>query len=258
MTELFISDFLTGVMIFLRIGAMLAFSPIYGNTAIPMLPRLALALVISYIVFFSVPAYPFSADENFLFLILFGIKESLVGITMGFVLGMVFQGISFAGLLVGRDMGLAMSSMFDPITGDDGNIIATLLSMAAGIVFILINGHHFIIESLAYSFKVIPLGGFKVTEAALDLIIKYSGSIFILAVKISSPIVVAFFLIHIASGIISRVSPSFQVFFVLLPLKIGLGIFLMILVMPLYIYLFRALLFEYEDKLIEIIKVLTS
>ena len=147
---------------------------------------------------------------------------------MGFTLNIVFQGISFAGLLVGRDMGLAMSSMFDPVSGDDGNIIATLLSMAAIIVFILIDGHHFVVQSLSYSFNVIPLGGFAVTESAYELIIKYSGSIFILAVKIASPVIVAFFLIHFASGIIARVSPSFQVFFVLIPLKIGLGLFLLI------------------------------
>lgn len=254
MTEILISDFLTGLMIFLRIGAMFLLAPLYSNTAIPNLVRFALALVVTYIVFFSVQTYPFTENDNFIFLALFGIKEVLVGITMGFVLSIVFQGISFAGLLVGRDMGLAMSSMFDPVTGDDGNIIATLLSMAAVIVFILINGHHFIIESLSYSFKVIPLGGFKVIENVLDLIVKYSGSIFILAIKISAPVIVAFFLIHLASGIISRVSPSFQVFFVLLPLKIGLGIFLLILVMPLYIYLFRTLIFEYEDKLLQVIK----
>jgi len=88
--------------------------------------------------------------------------------------------------------------------------------------------------------------------------VKISGSIFILAVKIASPIIVAFFLVHLASGIISRVSPSFQVFFVLLPLKIGLGLFIIVLVMPLYIYLFRNLIYEYEHKLFEIVKVLSN
>ena len=77
-----------------------------------------------------------------------------------------------------------------------------------------------------------------------------------MAIKISSPILVAFFLIHLASAIIARVSPSFQVFFVLLPLKLGLGLFLVALVMPLYIYLFRTLIYEYEDKLFEIVKAL--
>ncbi len=130
--------------------------------------------------------------------------------------------------------------------------------MAAVIVFVLINGHHFVVESLSYSFKVIPLGSFAITESAYNLLIKISGSIFILAVKIASPIIVAFFLVHIASVIISRVSPSFQVFFVLLPLKIGLGLFLLVLVMPLYIYLFRSLIYQYENKLLEIIKVITN
>lgn len=258
MTELLISDFLTGLMIFIRIGAMFSFAPLYNSDSVPVLVRMALALVLTYIVFFNVEPYPFNENDSVVFIILYGMKEVFVGIVMGFTLNIVFLGISFAGLLVGRDMGLAMSSMFDPVSGDDGNIVATLLSMAAVIVFILIDGHHFVVQSLSYSFKVIPIGGFAVTESAYKLIISYSGSIFILAVKIASPVIVAFFLVHIASGIIARVSPSFQVFFVLLPLKIGLGLFLIVLVMPLYIYLFRDLIYQYEDKLLEIVKVLSN
>jgi flagellar biosynthetic protein FliR len=237
---------------------MLSFVPFYNSTTIPTLLRMALALLITYTIFFNVESYPFVEDENIVLLFVYAIKEAFVGIIMGFTLNIVFQGISFAGLLVGRDMGLAMSSMFDPVSGVDGNVVATLLSMAAVIVFVLIDGHHFVVQSLSYSFKVIPIGGFAVTESALELIIKYTGSIFILAVKIASPVIVAYFLIHLASGIIARVSPSFQVFFVLLPLKIGLGLFLIVLVMPLYIYLFRSLIYEYEDKLFELVKVLSN
>lgn len=258
MTELLISDFITGLMIFLRIGAMLTVAPFYNSKSIPSLVRLTLALILTYTVFFSVETYPFNADDHIALLFVFGFKEVFVGIIMGFTLNIVFQGISFAGLLVGRDMGLAMSSMFDPVSGTDGNIIATILSMASIIVFILIDGPHFIVESLSFSFSVIPIGGFAVTESAYHLLVKYTGSIFVLSVKIASPIMVAYFLIHLASGIIARVSPSFQVFFVLLPLKIGLGLFILTLVTPLYIYLFRDLMYEYERKLLEIVKVLSN
>jgi flagellar biosynthesis protein FliR len=258
MTELLVSDFITGLMIFIRIGAMLTVVPFYNSNSIPALVRLALSLIITYMIFFNVEAYPFKVDDSLALLFIFGFKEVFVGVIMGFTLNIVFQGISFAGLLVGRDMGLAMSSMFDPVSGDDGNIVATILSMAAVIVFILINGHHFVVQSLSYSFTVIPIGGFAVTESAYELIVKYSGSIFVLSVKIASPLIVAYFLIHLASGIIARVSPSFQVFFVLIPLKIGVGLFLLVLVMPLYIYLFRDLMYEYEGKLFEILKVLSN
>jgi len=258
MTEVLISDFLTGLMIFLRIGAMLSFVPFYKSDSIPVLIRLALSLIITYIIIFTIEPYNFSENDSVALLFLIGFKEVFVGIIMGFTLNLVFQGISFAGLLVGRDMGLAMSSMFDPVSGSDGNTIATILSLAAIVVFILINGHQFVIESLSYSFSVIPINGFVITEDAMHLIIKYTGSIFILAVKIASPIIVAFFLVHVASGIIARVSPSFQVFFVLLPLKIGLGFFLLVLVMPLYIYLFRDLIYQYENKLFDLLIVLSN
>ena len=258
MTELLISDFLTGLMIFLRIGAMLSFVPFYKSDSIPMLVRLAFSLVLTYILIFNVEVYQFKENESVALLFLIGFKEVFVGIIMGFTLNLVFQGISFAGLLIGRDMGLAMSSMFDPVSGDDTSTVATLLSLAAIVVFILINGHQFVVESLSYSFSVIPINGFVITEDALHLIIKYTGSIFILAVKIASPIIVAFFLVHIASGIIARVSPSFQVFFVLLPLKIGLGLFLLVLVMPLYVYLFRSLIYQYENKLFDLLIVLSN
>jgi len=254
MSEILIIDFLTGLMIFIRVSAMFVVAPVYNSNNIPVLVRLALALIVSYIIFFNVGKYPLTENDVLLKLFLFGAKEVFTGVIMGITLNLVFQAISFAGLLVGRDMGLSMSQMFDPASNTDGNIISTVLTLAAVVIFVLINGHHFVIQSLSYSFKIIPIGGFVVNENAYLLLVKYSGSIFILAVKIASPVIVAFFLVHLASGIITRVSPSFQVFFVLLPLKLTLGIFLLALVTPLYVYLFKDLIFQYEEKLFEIVK----
>ncbi|MCP5063257.1 MAG: flagellar biosynthetic protein FliR [Ignavibacteriae bacterium] len=254
MSEILVVEFLTGLMIFIRVSAMFVVAPIYNSNNIPVLVRLSLALIVSYIIFFNVGKYPLTENDVLLKLFLFGAKEVFTGVIMGITLNLVFQAISFAGLLIGRDMGLAMSQMFDPASNTDGNIISTVLTLAAIVIFVLINGHHFVIQSLSYSFKIIPIGGFVVNENAYLLLVKYSGSIFILAVKIASPIIVAFFLVHLASGIITRVSPSFQVFFVLLPLKLTLGIFLLALVTPLYVYLFKDLIFQYEEKLFEIVK----
>jgi flagellar biosynthetic protein FliR len=254
MAEILVTDFLTGIMIFLRISAMFVTAPIYNSENIPVLVRLALALIITYIAFFSVDKVLIGQDDSYIILVLYGIKEIFTGVIMGMTLNIVFHGVSFAGLLFGRDMGLAMTQMFDPTSNTQGNIISTILALTIIVVFILINGHHFVVQAVTYSFKIIPIGEFKMTESAYDLLIKYSASIFILAVKIASPIIVAFFLVHLASGIIARVSPSFQVFFVLLPLKLVLGILLLALVTPLYVYLFRDLIFEYERNLFELVK----
>jgi flagellar biosynthetic protein FliR len=223
MAEILVTDFLTGIMIFLRISAMFVTAPIYNSENIPVLVRLALALIITYIAFFSVDKVLIGQDDSYIILVLYGIKEIFTGVIMGMTLNIVFHGVSFAGLLFGRDMGLAMTQMFDPTSNTQGNIISTILALTIIVVFILINGHHFVVQAVTYSFKIIPIGEFKMTESAYDLLIKYSASIFILAVKIASPIIVAFFLVHRGIGIIDRVSASFPLFFFFLALKLGRG-----------------------------------
>jgi len=258
MTEILIKDFLGGVMIFLRIGAMFTIVPVFNNRNIPLLPKLTLALLITYILVYTVDLSPVQYEEGLIFLAIMGIKEIITGLIMGATLRFIFDGIGYAALHIGRDMGLVMLEMFDPSTESQNNMLSILFIMLATIVFILINGHHFIIESLAYSFNVIPLGHYTVNGNVVELIIKYSAMMFILSVKISAPIMVAFFLLHLASGIISRVSPNFQVFFVLLPLKLLLGMALLATILPLYVYVFRTLLINYEDKLLELIKFMNS
>jgi flagellar biosynthetic protein FliR len=68
---------------------------------------------------------------------------------------------------------------------------------------------------------------------------------------------VSFFLVHLAAGIIARVVPQMQVFFVMLPLKMGLGFFLLMMVTPLYVYMIKNLLENYESKLLQLIKAMS-
>lgn len=256
MMNILVSDFVTGVLIFLRISAMIFTVPVFNNQALPVLGKLAIAILLAYVIFFTVGGIDYNGDINLVVLALMGLKEIVTGILMGLTLNFVFYGLSFAGLLIGRDMGLVMSEMFDLSSDVESNSVGVMITTLATLIFLLINGHHFVVQSLSYSFKVIPLGHYTLNDSLFNLIIKYAASIFIIAIKIASPILVAFFLLHLASGIISRVSPSFQVFFVLLPLQTILGFILLIFVIPIYVYVIKNLLGIYEDNLLEIIKVM--
>ena len=86
------------------------------------------------------------------------------------------------------------------------------------------------------------------------MIIVYAASVFVIAVKIASPIMVSFFLIHIAEGIIARIIPQMQVFFVTQPLKIGIGLLMLAAITPLYLYVIKNLLQDYESKLYNLIQ----
>jgi flagellar biosynthetic protein FliR len=83
---------------------------------------------------------------------------------------------------------------------------------------------------------------------------KYAVSVFVIAIKIAAPVLVSFFLIHIAEGIVARVIPQMQVFFVTQPLKIGLGFAMLAMVIPTYVYVIKSLLRSYEESLYQLIK----
>lgn len=249
-----IKEFIILFLIFVRISSAFVISPIFGGKVIPVVIKLFLALVISYIVFLTI-------DKSSLFnlptgwmLIVLAFKEALTGLIIGFMMQFIFYGVSYAGTLIGFDMGLNTAEVFNPNEEINGNVIGEFLYYGALLVFFLINGHHYIISSLKYSFSVIPLGKFTVNEAVQVLIMKYAASIFVIAVKIASPIMVSFFLVHIAEGIISRLIPQMQVFFVTQPIKIALGLAILTAVVPIYIYVIKNMLKDYERQLAVLIQ----
>lgn len=258
MTEILIPEFVKGLLIFLRIVGFIFVVPIFSNNSIPSQIKLILSLAFTYIIFFMVDDYNFNFYDNLLLLAFTGFKEVLSGILMGFVVLLLFEGIVYAGLLIGFDMGLGISEAFDITTESTSNIIGLALNILAMLIFLLIDGHHYLLKALAYSFKVIPLGNYSINEPVITLLIKYSSAIFLLAVKIASPIMVSFFLVHLAAGIIARISPQLNIFFVLQPLKIGMGFALFVILIPLYTYFLRDLLKSYENILLEFVKNMVS
>jgi flagellar biosynthetic protein FliR len=249
-----IIDFIIVVLIFIRISTALITSPVFGSKVIPTLPKLFLSIVLAYIVYLTIDKSSISTVPTGYMLIILSIKEAITGLVIGFMLQFVFWGVSYAGTLIGFDMGLTMADVFDPSAEQNNNIIGEFLYYGALMIFFLINGHHYIISSLKFSFSVIPLGKFTLTKPVYDLIVIYSASIFVIAVKIASPIMVSFFLVHIAEGIVARIIPQMQVFFVTQPLKIGLGILMLASLAPLYLYLIKNLLQDYESKLYNLIE----
>jgi flagellar biosynthetic protein FliR len=256
MTEILIGDFVIVLFIFLRIISMLVTAPVFSHTAFPMIAKIFLSLVISYMVFLTIDKSGISLDINLISIAINGVREVLIGMLMGYMLTFLFHGISFAGSLIGYDIGLMMSEVMNPMQETSNNIVGEVIYYMAMMVFFLINGHHYIIGAVVASFNIIPIAKFSVTLPVLQIIIKYSFAVFTIALKIASPVLVSFFLIHIAEGIISRVIPNIQVFFVTQPAKIGIGFVFLAALAPIYVYAIKNLLQNYESHLTEIIKTL--
>ena len=254
MTEILINDFIILLLVFLRISAMLFTAPIFGHKALPPLAKIAFSLILTYIVFLTIDRSIVKFDINLAALVIYSMKELITGLIMGFVLNFVFWGVAFAGHYIGFDMGLMFAEVLNPFEDNQNNVVGEVLFFTTVMIFLLINGHHYIITGLVASFSVIPLAKYTINEPVYQLLIKYSLTVFTIAVKIASPILVSFFLVHLGEGIIARVIPNIQIFFVSQPVKIGLGITILITLVPFYVYAIKSLLHGYENQLLQLIK----
>jgi len=255
--NILVTDFVLVFLIFIRIISAFATTPVYSHASIPSQVKVFLSIIIAYIIFSITSPAKIAVDFNVWWLFAMAIKEIIVGLIIGFSLNLVFYGFNFAGTFIGFDMGLAMAQVLNPVEETNGNVIGEIIYFLALMIFFIIDGHQYIIRALTFSFQIIPIGEFKASEELFNLIIKYSSMVFIISIKIAAPILVSFFLIHIAEGILSRMIPQMQVFFVTQPLKIGIGFLLLVTILPVYFYVIKNLLQDFEDKLYVLVQAMS-
>ncbi|MEG8945586.1 flagellar biosynthetic protein FliR [Rosettibacter firmus] len=258
MTNILIADFIILLLVFMRIVGMIFSAPIFAHNSVPILAKIFLALIIAYITFLTINKTSINVDLNLVSLVVYSIRELITGLIIGYVINFIFWGVSYAGTYIGFDMGLMLAEVMNPMEEIQNNIIGEILYYTTILVFLLINGHHYVISGVVASFNVIPIGKYVINSAVYLLLIKYSFVVFIVAIKIASPIIVSFFLIHIAESIIARVIPQIQIIFVSQPLKSGIGILLLTTLIPFYIYAIRNLLERYETNLLQLIRAMGS
>jgi flagellar biosynthesis protein FliR len=253
MTEILISDFLIVLFIFLRIIGMIVAAPVLGHQSVPVVAKLFIAFVIAYMTFLTIDKSKIVLDITLATMFVNAAKEVVTGLIMGFALNFVFFGIAYAGHIIGFEMGLMAAEIMNPMSDISNNVVGEAIFYASMLLFILINGHHHIISAVVASFKAIPIAKYTVTQPLVDSLIKYAFVVFTIAFKIAAPIIVSFFLIHVAEGIIARVIPHIQIFYISQPLKIGLGLLFLSILAPLYVYVIKNLLNGYEYQLSEMI-----
>lgn len=220
--------------VFVRVTAFLFALPIWGR-GVPPQARLGLGAGITLVLapVLQVPAL----GESFAGLLLASVTEALVGLALGIVVTTVFMAVYLAGQLIDVPMGFGMVNVIDPQTGGEVPIVAQFQFVMSMLVFFLIDGHHGLLRSLAQSFTLVPVGGARMSGDVVSAALEAVRSMFLLGFRLSMPIVGALFLTDVALGIVARAVPQINVFFVGFPLKVGVGLILLIAVMPAFVLL---------------------
>lgn len=244
------------MLVFARISMVIAVIPVFGSANVPIMVKVGLSAFLSVIVYsFSEPSgIPNELTIPGLLSLVF--REGIIGLLFGFITGMLFYAIQFAGHFVSFQMGFAMVQLIDPQSQERVPIIGQFYFIMAILLFLLINGHHLILSGLIESFRIVPIGTGILSGDLIALLTKLTGNVFVLALKIASPILVTLFLTDVMMGIIARTVPQMNIFFVSLPLKIGMGMILVVSTLSLFPLLIEQLVREVSLNLNIVLRML--
>lgn len=224
------------IFIFLRVSAMIVVMPIFGgDRSIPVVIKGGIAIFITFMLFPFVKINQEYQSLGFISMFVGMISEILVGIVIGLVARFIFAGIQFAGELIGFQMGFSVVNAIDPMTSTQVSLISQFQYFMAILIFLILNVHHVFLSAIAESFdKIAPLQ-FHMSGKLIQTICIYSKDIFVIAVKISAPVLAVLIFTNTALGIVARTVPQINIFIMGFPLQIALGLIFIGLTAPVFV-----------------------
>jgi len=218
------------MLIFARIGTMVMLLPAIGESSVPARLRLTLALVLSAILLPLHRAdYAVDLSSYGPLLIMLG-KELLVGAVLGLTARLAISALQVAGTVVAQQLGLGFVTAVDPAQGQQGVIVGNFLNVLAITLIFAADLHHLAIAALNDSYTLFRPGEVPIAGDIASLITRTVATAFRIGIQLSAPFLAFGLLFNLGLGILARLMPQMQVFFVGLPLSILIGLLLLLFV----------------------------
>ncbi|RMD96821.1 MAG: hypothetical protein D6814_10680, partial [Calditrichaeota bacterium] len=131
-------------LIFVRISAFVAVTPFYGHRSMPQQAKLALALMLTLVLFPALSGQTATANSLFQFALL-AFREVLVGLVLGFAAKFIFFAVRIAGQVLSFLFGFSIVNSFNPDAGEPMSLIAQLKWLVAMVIFLVLDGHFLLI-----------------------------------------------------------------------------------------------------------------
>jgi flagellar biosynthesis protein FliR len=213
-----------GALVFARIAAMIMTMPGLGDTPAPSRARLSFALltslVITPVVYPALPAVPLTMGE------LTGdvIREGLIGVAIGAILRAFLVAMASAGEMISIATTLSFAQTANPTLGQQNTTLATFLSLMAAVLVMTTDLHHLFIGALVRSYTLFPFGHPPPVADFTQLAIRTMSQSFTLGVQLAAPVLVFSLIFNLATGLVGRAMPQFQIFFAAAPAQVLLGL----------------------------------
>jgi len=228
---LLVQEVFVYLAVFARLSAMIMTFPALGSQSMPQQIRLVVALALTIIVTPLVTlGYPQIPTALFGMVLFIG-AEVLIGLVIGGIVRLVMSATQVAGTLIAFQSGLAFAQNFDPTQGVQGALFGTFLSLVAVTIIFATDLHHLMIAALYDSYVLFPAGGQWPWGQFVELAVSTVAGSFVIAVQLAAPFLTVGLIFYLGIGILSKLMPQVQIFFIAIPANILLGFIIMMLVL---------------------------
>ncbi len=217
-------------LLFLRVSALLIGSPVFGRGNVPRPSKIGFCAVLTLVFIMAAPApavYP--VYGHLLEYVLLCLRELFFGLAMGFVLTAMFSLALTAGSMMDYQIGFNMASIYDPQNNMQAPLTGSLLNLMLLVLFFSTDGHLRLIEIMYRTLEAVPVGTALPAPGIMWAAVEVAGKSFLLAVMIAMPLVAAGTMLEIALGAAIRTVPQLNMFVVGIPMKIIIGLFVLLL-----------------------------
>ncbi len=226
------------LMVFLRIGSALMLMPGLMSSYVNAMVRLSIALAIAVVMMPVIAPHLPTENIDTVQLLRFAAFEITIGIFLGVVMQMLYFALSLAGNLAGQAIGFANAQIFDPTFQTQSIVVETFLSLIAITLIFITNMHYLMLSAVADSYYIFPVGQpLPWDDFSKEVSLLLNGS-FIMGFKLGAPFVAFTIVFYAGMGLVSRLMPQLNIFFLSLPLQIYLGLGLLFIITPMMLMWF--------------------
>jgi len=220
---------LTGLLIFVRIGAAVVSMPIYGAKQTPTQIRVGLSVALTLVV---APLLPLAAVDSTLTFAGLALKEAIVGLVIGLTATMIFAAAQIAGEMLDVQSGLSIASVINPTAGVRSTLLGQAQYMLAVLICLATGAYQWMIRALVESYRLCGLGGLTTRPEAMGGALSLMGHVLLVSVQLAAPVAAALFLTEAAMGLANRALPQMNVMILALPVKVLVAVTVLAAALP--------------------------
>lgn len=215
------------LMIFVRLGSAFLIMPGFGEQFVSPRIRLLFALAVSFLLLpILLPTMP-KAPPSPADLTLLIIAEALIGIFLGTVTRMLMSALETAGMLIANQVGLSAAQAFNPAMSSPGNPVSAILGVLALMLIFATDMHHLLLMAIVDSYSLFQPGQWLPIGDVAQHLTRVMADSFLIGMQLAAPFTVIGLLFYLGLGLIARLVPQIQVFFVGVPIQIIFGLLLL-------------------------------